>query len=293
MNTIANTSAVREFQGFAVHTLSDDRVSLAVVPELGARIISLKNVRTQREWLWHPGDRLELFRNRPDDAFNEGPLAGVDECLPTIGPCAWRGRDLPDHGEVWNRSWQLDLDALREGILKTSVRLEISPFAFERSIALHQGEIHLNYTLTNLSNAEEPFVWAMHPLLRLVPGDRLELPPSTRGLLNGATWVDDVISTIPARNCAKAFARPVSDGWAEIKNEVTGDWLKIIWDPGQNNTLGLWTTHGGWHGHHHFAIEPTNADHDSLATALGQKSCGMVAPRSSRTWQIKMCVGSR
>ena len=63
----------------------------------------------------------------------QSPLVGADECLPTIAPCSWRGRELPDHGEVWNVPWAVDPEALENGILKTSVRLEISPFEFRTS----------------------------------------------------------------------------------------------------------------------------------------------------------------
>lgn len=273
--------------------LGNERMALEVVPELGARIISLKDVQTQREWFWHPGKQLELFKNQPQDAFSKSPLAGMDECLPTILPCAWRGRELPDHGEVWNRPWEVDVDAWRQGVIKTSIRLESSPFVFERSIELEEREIHLNYKLTNLSGTKEPFLWAVHPLLRLTAGDRLELPGSTRQLLNGASWVDDVVSAAAPQNCAKAFAYPVSEGWAVIKNDITGDRLEFIWDSHQNSSLGLWMTRGGWHGHHHFAVEPSNADHDSLATASGRNCCGTVAANNSVNWQLTLRVGEQ
>ena len=115
---------VTEFQGFTVYTLQSDKVALAVVPELGAKIISLKDLRTQREWLWHPDDNLELFINQPHDVFSDSPLVGMDECLPTILPCTWRGRKMPDHGEVWNRSWEVDYDAWQLGVLKTTIKLK-------------------------------------------------------------------------------------------------------------------------------------------------------------------------
>jgi galactose mutarotase-like enzyme len=292
MRTFANTFATRQFQGFTVHTLQCGRASLAVVPELGAKIISLKDLQTQREWLWHPGERLELFKNEPCDAFSDSPLTGMDECLPTILPCTWRGRELPDHGEVWNRKWEVDMDAWQQGVLKTSVQLKSFPFVFERTITLDESEVRLDYNLSNVSGTDEHFLWAVHPLLRLTAGDRLELPGSTRRLLNGAGWVDDVASAAAPQNCAKAFAHPVSEGRAVIKNDGTGDRLEFIWDSLQNNSLGLWITRGGWHGHHHFAVEPSNADHDCLVTASGRNRCGFVAAKSSLNWQIALRVGS-
>lgn len=291
MKSLAPQLTIRQLQDFTVHVLGNEQVELAVVPELGAKIISLKNLRTGREWLWHPPDGPKLFKNRDGDEFSTSPLVGIDECLPTILPCFWHGRELPDHGEVWNQPWQVDAEALENGILKTSTRLKISPFEFERTIELRGNEIQIGYQLNNLAATEESFAWAIHPLLRLEPGDHLELPDSTRELLNGETWVDAVVSEIPETNCAKLFARPVRESWAAIHNEAGGDRLEFAWDAEENNALGLWLTRGGWRGHHHFAIEPTNADDDSLAVAAERKHCGTVAGESSVNWRLSLRVG--
>lgn len=291
MKALTNHIAIRQVQDFSIYVLGNEEVELAVVPELGAKIISLKDLRTGREWLWHPPAGPRLFKNRDDDAFSNSPLVGIDECLPTIEPCSWQDRELPDHGEVWNVPWQVEAEALENGILKTSIRLKISPFEFRRTIELRGNEIQIGYQLNNLGATQESFAWALHPLLRLEAGDQLELPDSTRQLLNGETWVDAVASEIPEPNCAKIFARPVCESWAAVRNETSGDRLEFVWNADENNTLGLWLSRGGWHGHHHFAIEPTNADSDSLAVAAGKGNCGLIAAKNSITWQLCLRVG--
>jgi galactose mutarotase-like enzyme len=288
MKALTHSIAVQLQQGFEVYVLNNEEVEIAVVPDLGAKIISLKNPRKGREWMWHPPGTSKLFQNRSGDDFSKSPLVGADECLPTIAPCSWRGRELPDHGEVWNAAWRVDPEAWQNGILKTRVKLEISPFELERTIELHENEIQISYQLSNRSAAEEHFLWALHPLLRLQTGDRLELPASTRALLNGETWIDAIDSAVPERNFAKAFAMPLSEGWAAIHNSKTGDLLQFEWDPAENNALGLWLTRGGWHGHHHFALEPMNADNDSLAVAAERKCSGTVAAFSSANWQLRI-----
>jgi hypothetical protein len=292
MNAFTTSFSMRRQQGFKVYVLNTEDVELAVVPELGAKIISLIDLRSGREWMWHPPGGLKLFRNLPGDAFSQSPLAGADECMPTIAPCSWQGHELPDHGEVWNVPWTVDPEALENGILKTSVRLEISPFSFERAIELRGNEVQISYQLNNWSAVEQHFLWAIHPLLRLQAGDQLELPASTRALLNGATWVDAVASAIPEIAFAKVFAKPVSEGFAAIGNPATGERLEFEWSPAENNTLGLWLTRGGWHGHHHFAIEPTNADNDVLALAAEQGHCGAVAAGDFANWQIRLRLGA-
>jgi len=225
------------------------------------------------------------------DKFEGGPLVGMDECLPTIAPCAWRDRNLPDHGEVWAAPWAVDLDAWDRGLLRTSVSLKISPFHFERIIELQESEVRLTYVLNNHAASEEVFLWAMHPLLRLESGDRLELPASTQTLLRDVTWIPSLASARPEGGCEKVFASSLTDGWAAIDNPKTGDFLQFEWEPTENNTLGLWLNCGGWHGHHHFALEPTNGQPDSLRTAAQSKRCGVIAAHSAVSWQVCITVG--
>jgi len=286
-----NPIAIKQLQSFAVYWLANDEVELSMVPELGAKIISLKNRRTGREWLWHPHADLRLFKNQPGDDFAAGPLVGMDECLPTIQPCSWRDRPLPDHGEAWNQPWQVDAEDLRRGRLTTRLQLKISPFAFQRTATLSGSEIQFHYQLANLAATEEYFIWAAHPLLRLVPGDVLEVPGCTRQLLNGHAWIEAITSAIPEHNCAKVFACPVREGWAAIHNATQDDRLEFSWNVRENPALGLWLTRGGWHGHHHFALEPTNADDDSLALAAGRKQCGVVPGHGTVAWQFCLRVG--
>jgi len=291
MNVVGNRTRVRNEQGFDVYVLGNQEVEIAVVPELGARIISLKDLRTGREWLWHPAGGRKLFRNRAGDSFADSPLIGVDECCPTIAACSWQGRQLPDHGELWAAAWAVDSGAWENGVVRTSVTLKISPFEFERTIELQENEIRLSYRLNNRSDDPERYLWALHPLLRLQPGDQLHLPASTRALVKPAHWIDAVDSATPVGNCEKVFARPVSDAVAAISNPRTDDRLTFEWDAAENNTLGLWLTRGGWHGHHHFAIEPANGEPDALATAAQRKQCGVVAAHSSANWLVTMRVG--
>lgn len=290
MMGLSNQLSVRQEQGFEVYTLRNEAVEVTVVPELGARIISLKNLRTGREWMWHPLGGRRLFRNQIGDDFSTGPLVGWDECLPTIAPCHWRGLELPDHGEVWAVPWAVDPEAWEDGVLRMSVRLEISPFDFERQIELQDHEIHLSYRLRNRSAGSEPFLWAMHPLLRLQPGDELELAATTRALLPGAAWLDDPVAATLPGDCAKIFAAPLTEGLAAIQNRATGDRLEFEWSPAENHVLGIWLTQGGWHGHRHFALEPTNSAADSLAQAAPDR-CGTVRPFDSVGWQVRLRLG--
>jgi galactose mutarotase-like enzyme len=277
--------------GFSVCRVENEAASLAVVPELGARVISLRNERTGREWLWHPEPELKLFTNQAGDDFARSPLAGWDECLPTIAPCRWRDRQLPDHGEVWFRSWSLDESAWETGRIAASVDLAPTPFRFTRSLELRQQQVYAEYTLINRGLEAEHFLWAMHPLFALHKGDRLELTPEIRHHLKGQSWVNSL--TFPAGKiaCAKSFAGPLTEGWAAIVNDQTNDRLLLEWSPGENPILGLWLTRGGWNGHHHLALEPTSGAPDALDIAVNRwKRAGLIAAGETRTWRITLTL---
>jgi len=84
---------------------------------------------------------------------------------------------------------------------------------------------------------------------------------------------------------------PVKEGFAAVENDQTGDLLEFAWNPLENNTLGVWLTRGGWHGHEHFALEPANGDDDALAAAAGRQHCGTVPAGQTRSWQVSIRVG--
>ena len=276
--------------GFALFKLQNSALELVMAPGLGAKIISLRNLRTGREWMWQPAAGLKLFPSRLGEDFSRGALGGWDECLPTIAACSWQGRALPDHGEVWTVAWEFDLEAWKQGRLKTSVRLPVSPFQFTRAIELRGNVVAVHYVLGNLSAAPQAFLWAAHPLLALHDGDRLELTDETRRLLDGDGWIETLNLADRSPACAKLYAGPLREGRAAVVNSHTGDRLTFEWDIAGGDTLGLWLTRGGWNGHHHLALEPATGAPDSLATANESKRCAVIAPGVTKHWDLQLRI---
>jgi hypothetical protein len=85
----------------------------------------------------------------------------------------------------------------------------------------------------------------------------------------------------------------VNEGTCGVHNHKTGERLDFEWNAVENSGLGLWLTRGGWHGHHHFDIEPTNAGADALTDAVRREWCGPVPGKSSVTWQIRLRISSK
>jgi hypothetical protein len=179
-----------------------------VAPELGAKILSLKNLETGREWMWRPAGSFRLFRNRLGDSFEHSTLVGADERLPTITPCKWEGRELPDHGEVWSIPWTVDRHVWDKGHIKTTVATPVSPFLFERTVRLDENEVRLEYALKNISRRPEPFLWAFHPLLELVEGDWFALPEDTRSVPGPQLGLDGFR---PLWSCLRQVVRRITE----------------------------------------------------------------------------------
>ena len=300
-------------QGFAVNGLRTAGAELAMVPSLGGRVISLRSRKTGREWCWHRSCADWLWANQPGDDFGGSTQAGVDECVPTVAACTWRGRTIPDHGEVWAQAWTLDADELAAGRLTASVRCEVSALDFRRAIrADAEGNFIFDYALTNRGETAQEYLWCVHPLFAIEPGDRLELPAEVTGwrvngglgdrpIASGDVWkypepfpgyrLDRLETPGMPCGCVKGFAGPLTEGRAALANATTGDRLELTWDVAQNPWLGLWLNrgHGGFH---HVALEPGCGAPDSLAEAVERwRQFATIAPGATARWSLRWRIG--
>lgn len=298
----------RPVQGFTVATLTNGVVAVSVVPALGAKLLSLAHV-WGREWMWHPPGTLKLFTNDYGDSFSQGTIVGADECFPTIAPCTVQGRELPRHGEVWSQPWNLDEAACARGTIVTHHRLRRAPFTLIREVSTQGPEVRLRYRVQNHSADREPFLWAFHPLMTVLEGDTLIYPrvvtevrvgaSSFPGVRGGDVWtwpqplpaLDLSRFTLESdRASVKCFARAQSDTSVFLR-AANGECLEFGWSALEMPFIGLWLSRGAWNGYHHVAIEPTNADCDSLAEALTRPDPTLfVEGGSVREWSVRLRI---
>jgi len=309
----AATRAFREtLCGFECAVLRSDALEVRIVPEIGAKITHLTALAGGREWLWRPPGEERLFRSPTGAAFASGTLWGLDECFPTIAPCRWRGRELPDHGEAWTEAWAVDEADLQRNRITTRLRLPISPLALERTATVDGPRLRLRYAVTNIGAGPYEYLWALHPLFALQPGDRLRLPEEIRRVTTflainaplgnaGDEWDwpapaegirPDAFDLGKGDSAVKFFTPPLRCGEAAIENIRTGDFLRLGFSTTELNTLGVWINRGGWGGYHHAAIEPTNGAPDPLDAAVnGWRRFSRLDPGETRRWEIWIEVG--
>ncbi|MBE9523550.1 MAG: hypothetical protein IMY76_00530 [Chloroflexi bacterium] len=298
-------------------------LSLGLIPELGGKISSLKDLRTGREWLWQ-NPRLEYKHVQYGDSYiAEADTGGWDECFPTVAACyypssPWVGAALQDHGELWSQAAQLDITESQNQItLRTRWQGIALPYTFERSVTLTSASAHLliEYQVVNQTDAPINFIWCAHPLLAIEPGMQLLLPHSARfnrsltipadliaqdgdlsypsSMSVGTNEID--LTPLPDESAAIAFklwSNPLSEGWAALR---AGDGeFRMVWDANQLPGVALWMNLGAWagddgHPHYNLGLEPCIGAQDSLEEAITKHNLfGTLHPNSARTWQLEI-----
>ena len=171
--------------------LEGERVRLVVVPELGARVVSFVDRATGRDWLVQgtpPSSDAALACWSAPDATYAGTVAyGWDECLPTVGPCPDpvdpACPPLRDHGDAWGRPARVTAEG--DALVAAWEGLGW-PFTLRRQIRLRGSTVRVDYLLENRGPVALPFLYAMHPLLALPAGARLEVAGLTSVMVTGA-----------------------------------------------------------------------------------------------------------
>jgi galactose mutarotase-like enzyme len=297
--------SIHEQDGITVHHLDTPEVKVRIIPELGAKIAGLLDKRTGREWMWSPPGG-GLFRSAFASAFDQSTLTGADECLPTIAACKWNGRELPDHGELWSLPWKGE--TIPHG-LKTTLQCAVSPFLIERTATLEANRLKLDYRLVNQGAQPEPFIWALHPLMTILTGDRLEIPAcemelevalgrdlGERGAKiawpHPAPGMDLALMDFgPGGGAAlKGFVKNPAEKRADIINSSGGGRMSIRFSGDSLDALGIWINRGAWNGHHHVALEPTNGSPDALDAAVKGNHHGLILPGQTLAWQVVLEV---
>ena len=119
-----------------------------------------------------------------------------------------------------------------------------------------------------------------------------EQPLSHKYAMEIASWLAGMNLTTIQPACIKTYAGPLREGRAAMVNSASGDRLTVFWDTRLNDTLGVWLTRGGWHGHHHVALEPSNGCPDDLLTAAARGRCGVISANATLDWKVAIQIDS-
>ncbi len=193
--------------------LESAAASVEVVAEMGARVVSLRDLAREREWLLQsePPDEAEGQAWSTEDAIFGGRESfGWDECLPTVSICPDpldpAGPPLRDHGDQWARGTYLAVDEARGSVTHTWSAPRWS-YRLSRRLSFENADRLLaEYELVSLTERAQPLLWSQHPVFHLEPGSRIELPGVAEVLRTSQAGID-----LPAR-CPWPLATPTGAG---------------------------------------------------------------------------------
>jgi len=293
--------------------LSTAAVELEVVGEVGARVVSLRDRRCDREWLVQgtkPRELEQMDWASEAAVFGGRESFGWDECLPTTTPCAdplAPGRDLRDHGDQWGRGTYLRLDQAA-GTVEHSWMAARWGYRLHRRLSFaDEATLLVEYLAESLSDMPLPIAWAQHPVLGVEPGSRIDLPRvravrcSWRNgidLPDALSWPVATLRDGSERDLAEVRTR---EGWAAVLyadaaagagvRTPDGARLDLEWDRAFAPALRVWLAYGGWppddEPSEQIALEPCTSMHDHLAGALADGAERVLAPRGELRWWVR------
>jgi galactose mutarotase-like enzyme len=318
MNVSINPTS---WHGQEAWTIESEILRTIIVPTMGAKLVSLFDKRSQREWLAGPGRRP--FQKVPYGAsFVDQDMSGWDEMIPTIVACdypvpgAHFGLPLPDHGEVWPLTWTRDPTGPH--VLRYSVMGRALPYRLARTLSYSAPDtLQMAYELQNLGQERQSFIWAAHPQFLCGETTKIVLPayvnevcnvlppewgwgePETRFSwpealdVNGQRARIDRTGPASLKRARKYFVPPeVPVSCAGILRLPYRDWLRLDWDADLVPYLGIWIDEGAINQETVVALEPMTGFYDSLASAWEKNLVRTIEPGETQTWTLRVRAGA-
>lgn len=298
--------------------LQSDAVSIEVLPDEGGRIASLKSLHSGMEFLTQSQRCGSYPQPGYQAAFRDGPCAGIEECLPTVGVCGFEtdGGPVPDHGDFWQLRWNVTrvssshLQMFATGFSRT--------LRFTKQLSLEDHSLRIVYRVENVGSIVQSFLYACHPLFAVSAGDVIFLPREVRELRldysrgnrvgsTGAaiTWPEsepgirlDIAESPDSGTAEMFYTARLSQGCCGIYRNATGQRLDILFDPLRLPYLGVWLCYGGWPDgrpsprQYAVALEPTTSECNTLSEALRNGSAITLDAGKTFDWEIRFRISN-
>ncbi len=307
-------------QTMPVVELENEELRIAVIPDLGGKMVRLQSKKTGTQFLQEPSLDYNLFSQpKYGEKFSPPYASGFDECFPNVAPSKYEFNgeviELPDHGELWTKAWKYEKHVNTISLWTHGDQLN---YRFAKHIELDGPKIHITYELESLEEVPFEYIWSAHPLLDIAEGDQLLLPdeisevllnwasdPNVGDLGDRLTWprilgnnsnIDfNYVQKKSSKFAAKVFTDRMRNGKAGLYKQQTDETLLFSFDTDQVPFLGLWLCYGGWpeesrNKEFTLALEPCNARPDSLDEACRWGDQQQISPLSIKCWEVSIAV---
>lgn len=295
--------------------LSSGVVELEVVGEVGARVVSLRDTRREREWLVQgrkPRELEQMDWAQESVVFGSRESFGWDECLPTTSVCADpvapAGPPLRDHGDQWGRGAYLALEEEHGAVVHTW-SVPRWDYRLHRRLSFADAETVLaEYALESHAQRSLPIHWAQHPVIKAEPGSSIDLPGVHRAHRSWQHGIDlpeelawPSATTADGHQLDLGRVR-TGEGWAAVLYADARDGARVVapdgarldfeWDQEFAPALRIWLAPGGWppgeEPSEQIALEPCTSMHDHLEGALAAGQERVLPAGGELRWWVRL-----
>lgn len=310
--------------GFETVVVNTGVLHLTLIPELGGKVSSLRDLRTGREWLWR--NPRQPYQRVPHGSsyIAASDTGGWDECFPSVDLSRypsppWAGATIQDHGELWTQTAALEIREESDSVaLATRWQGVVLPYTFVRIITAHGGSatLQFEYTVQNTGDSAIDWIWSAHPLMAIEPGMQVLVPETARfnlrgtfppGLVDGHANLKYPLTVgafdlteLPPTNAGvalKLWSDPLAQGWATL-GAADGE-FRMRWDASRLPQVGIWMNLGMWAGdggapYYNLGLEPCIGAQDSLFEAVTQYHLfEKLEPGAARAWSLEVELAAR
>ncbi len=296
--------------------LAQDDLVVAVLPELGAKIETLRLASSNRNALLAPPPQRPVSKAHYGASFENYDTSGFDECFPTVAPSFAPdapGVLLPDHGELWSAEWKCEKEGDELIVEAHGKRL---PYLFRRRMKVQRNKLRLDYELVSKNANRMSVLWSAHPLLAVSSGSRIFLPAEVKSVFVDSSTHDRLgahgercawpvedktgarrrLDTLPppeAGTADKLFTDRLTEGVCAFHDEASNESVTIRFCPNRTPYLGIWICAGGWPStsakkHYTVALEPCSGRPDTLAEAAQRGECWQLEAGATERWWLEM-----
>jgi galactose mutarotase-like enzyme len=294
--------------------LENEKIRAVILPEFGARILSLIYKPTEMEFVWH-NPRVPPMRPTYDPQFED--MSGLFDCFPTCEPCTVRGMKLPMYGEVASEAWHVlsKKRTAQSALVAMRRKCGTYPMMIQKSLKIDRRKpvLTLGFSVTNLSDDALEYHYSGHNTLNVSPGYRIILPSEVTKVKRGMaitdrlgnlgdeiTWpltvdrsgreVDMSKLGQPCDGTGENLYTPkLRDSWCAAFNESRKEAIGFWFEAEKVPYILVWINCGGYGGYYHAALEPSTGRPDNLEVAIREwKNFATIKPREKISWTEKL-----
>jgi hypothetical protein len=290
--------------------LQNDSLTLSVLPEVGAKIYDLLDLRSGYNFLWH-NPRIAPQPYPIEANFDNYWCGGWDDGFPTCEACIHRGEQYPNLGELRSVHWTVE--GQDDSSLTLSALGPISPIKARKQVRLRETSLETEFTIEHQGFVPIDYLWGTHPAYAVEPGCIIHIPART-GIVGQAndsllgepgqrySWpnlttaggsMDMSIVQAAGRYSAGHYATDLSAGWYAIEYPQRGSGLLFEFPLDVCPYLWLWLSYGGWRGYYLAVVEPWTSCPVTLSEAVAAGTHRVLKPSEQITFKTRVTPWSR